>query len=231
MAEQALLDRLTQLESNIANTVKAEVKAAIDASRQVFTEEAAEACSQQLDELSAKAAKIARKNIPGSFKKDENKHVFTKGTEVLESIEEAERHLGKEKVDRALESLKSGKTVIKTLLKHVKLADREELGWEVIKHYDSDDLLSGSDDEKAWGRARRSAAAEQKKIAAPEAEKSTATGQKRRAPPANSASRSGSSNSSYVPGPSRGDSSRSYTQTFNCTRCGRNGHLARYCRF
>ena len=45
-------------------------------------------------------------------------------------------------------------------MKHVKLADREELGWNVVKHYDSDDLLYGYDDEKALGRALRLAAAE-----------------------------------------------------------------------
>ena len=38
--------------------------------------------------------------------------------------------------------------------------------WDVVKHYDSDDLLSGSEDEKALGRARRLAAAELKKTGA-----------------------------------------------------------------
>ena len=65
-----------------------------------------------------------------------------------------------------MDSLKSGKAVLNTLMKHVKLADREELGWNVVKHYDSDDLLSRSDDEKALGRARRLAAAEVKKTSA-----------------------------------------------------------------
>ena len=52
-AQQDLLDRLTQLKNNISNTVKAEVQAATEASKQGFSEEAAEACSQQLDELSS----------------------------------------------------------------------------------------------------------------------------------------------------------------------------------
>ena len=44
---------------------------------------------------------------------------------------------------------------------HKKLADWEDLGWDFIKHYDS-----GSDDEKALGRARRLATAEVKRTSA-----------------------------------------------------------------
>ena len=134
---EQVLERLSQLEANIATTVKDEVTQAVAATREGFTEEAAAACSAQLDELSAKAAKIARKSLPVSFSKPEHHHVCRDTVETME----AQRHLTKNNIDRALDSINTGKTVLNTPMKHVKLADREELGWSVVKHYDSDDLL------------------------------------------------------------------------------------------
>ena len=52
------MERSTQLEVNIATTVKEEVSRAVVASQDGFTEEAAAACSAHLDELSPKASKI-----------------------------------------------------------------------------------------------------------------------------------------------------------------------------
>ena len=45
----------------------------------------------------------------------------------------------------------------------LRIADREENGWEVVKCYLSDDLASDSVDEKQHSRARREAAANKKK--------------------------------------------------------------------
>ena len=137
---EQVLETLTQLEANIATTVKDEVTRAVAASREGFTEEAAAACSAHLDELSAKAAKIARKSLPVSFSKPKHRHVYEKARDTVETME-AQRHLTKNNIDRALDSINTGKTVLNTPMKHVKLADREELGWSVVKHYDSDDLL------------------------------------------------------------------------------------------
>ena len=45
----------------------------------------------------------------------------------------------------------------------LKIADREEDGWEVVRCDLSDDLASESEDEKQLSRARREAAANKKK--------------------------------------------------------------------
>ena len=47
--------------------------------------------------------------------------------------------------------------------KLLRIADREEDGWEVVKCYLSDDLASDSEDEKQLSRACRQAAANKKK--------------------------------------------------------------------
>ena len=116
---EQVLERLTQLEANIATSVKDEVSRAVAASREGFTEEVAAACSAHLDELSAKAAKITRKSLPVSFSKPEHRHVYEKARDTVETMEEAERHLTKNNIDRALDSIKTGKTVLNTLMKHI----------------------------------------------------------------------------------------------------------------
>ena len=233
---EQVLERLTQLEANIATTVKDEVSRAVAASREGFTEEAAAACSAHLDELSAKAAKIARKSLPVTFSKPEHRHVYEKARDTVETMEEAERHLTKNNIDRALESLKTGKTVLNTLMKHVKLADREELGWSVVKHYDSDDLLSGSDDEKALGRARRIAAAEAKKTvpATPTSKSANPSSAQTtsRPPPSLRQDSSGSrrGRSTAAPSNTRPRSRSPRGREYYCYICCHYGHTARYCR-
>ena len=66
-------------------------------------------------------------------------------------------------MERAKERLSSGKNLIYKKLKHIKLADREDLGWQVVKFYESDDLASDSEDENHINRAKREATAASKK--------------------------------------------------------------------
>ena len=66
-------------------------------------------------------------------------------------------------MERAKERLSSGKNLIYKKSKHIKLADREDLGWQVVKFYESDDLTSDSEDEKYINRAKREATAASKK--------------------------------------------------------------------
>ena len=64
---------------------------------------------------------------------------------------------------RAKERLSSGKNLIYKKSKHINLADRENLGWQVVKFYESDDLATDSEDEKHINRAKRKATAAFKK--------------------------------------------------------------------
>ena len=63
-------------------------------------------------------------------------------------------------VARARESLNAGKKLLLKRLKAVKIAEREEFGWAVVRHYESDEIASNTEDENDISRARRAAAAE-----------------------------------------------------------------------
>ena len=66
-----------------------------------------------------------------------------------------------EEIDRKeLEKAKSNlETILLKQQKLIRIADREENGWEVVRHYISGHLASGSDDQKAINRARKEALA------------------------------------------------------------------------
>ena len=66
-------------------------------------------------------------------------------------------------IDRCQERLKEGKALILKQQKLIRIADREEDGWEVVKCYLSDDLASDSEDERQLNKARREAASNKKK--------------------------------------------------------------------
>ena len=56
--------------------------------------------------------------------------------------------------------LEKGMSFVNKRIKHIKLADREPLGWAVVRHYESDALADDSDDEKQIEKARKAAATE-----------------------------------------------------------------------
>ena len=60
-------------------------------------------------------------------------------------------------VKKTGELLKEGMKAIELRQKHIKIADRSELGWAVIAAYEDDELASDSDDEKRIYRAEREA--------------------------------------------------------------------------
>ena len=64
---------------------------------------------------------------------------------------------------RAKDSLNAGKKVLLKRLKAVRIADREEFGWAVLRHYESDEVASDTEDEKEISRGRWAAAAEVEK--------------------------------------------------------------------
>ena len=81
----------------------------------------------------------------------------------MEKIDEAIRAIEKGKIERCKEKLAEGKNIILKQQKLLRIADREEDGWEVVKCHLSDDLASDSEDEKQLSRARRKAAGNKKK--------------------------------------------------------------------
>ena len=66
-------------------------------------------------------------------------------------------------MEAAKAALHAGMKLLLKQQKLIKIADREEHGWDVVRHYVSDDLASDSEDEKNLNRARREALATIKK--------------------------------------------------------------------
>ena len=100
------------------------------------------------------------------FKRKGNETQYTFNTTAEEHIDAARKELGKlnpvKENDKAIlkktgKLLKEGIKAIKVRQKHIKIADRAELGWAVVAAYEEDELALDSDDEKRIYRAEREA--------------------------------------------------------------------------
>ena len=122
--------------------------------KRIFVEEYNEAVTK----------KLKTENIP-DLKRPGNKAQFKANNEILQKIENSLEAIDSNKLKKAKECLEEGKKLVLKRQKLIKIADREDDGWEVVKCYVSDDLASDSDDEKQLLRARKEAATRKKKAA------------------------------------------------------------------
>ena len=82
------------------------------------------------------------------FKSKDNKTRYEANNNILEKIDDAINSIEKGHIEICQEKLTEGKALILKQQKIIRIADREENGWEVVKCYLSDDLASDSKDEK-----------------------------------------------------------------------------------
>ena len=146
--EGDLVDRITD---SLRTTIAAEVRKALQGSKREFSLLAAEACSTNLDALAARAAKKARVDMP-DFKRKGTKNQYFHNRGVLDEVESALVALGSNDVEQAKENINTGKKLLLKRLKAIKIADREEFGWAVVRH--SDEIASDTEDEKDISRAK-----------------------------------------------------------------------------
>ena len=93
------------------------------------------------------------------FKSKGNKIRYEVNQDILGKIETAIDAIDDNDLAAAKTELESGKSLINKQQKLIRIADREEHGWEVVKCYLSDDLADDTDDEKELARARKAALA------------------------------------------------------------------------
>ena len=116
-----------------------------------------------LDKTTDKAIKRIKGSIIPEFKSKDNKIRCEANNNILEKIDDAINSIENGNIKKCQEKLKEGKVLILKQKKLIRIADREEDGWEVVKCYLSDDLASDLEDKKQLNRARREAASNKKK--------------------------------------------------------------------
>ena len=138
----------------IARLVTESLQESLRAHEESSTNRIADAVRAEIDkQLEARVTK--RKSL--EFRNEGNKRRYNANEEILESMDKALREINKNDTDAARKAVTEGKNLLLKQQKLIRLADREELGWEVAKHYMSDELASDSEDEKAMKKARKEA--------------------------------------------------------------------------
>ena len=107
------------------------------------------------------------------FQKKGNEAQFMFNSTVEEHIETAKKEMAKvlplaaadqkTALTKAMTELNEGTKVIAVRQKHIKIADRSELGWGVVAAYENDDLAENSDDERRLFKAEKEAERRQQK--------------------------------------------------------------------
>ena len=98
-----------------------------------------------LDKTTDETIKRIKSSTIPEFKSKGNKICYEANNNILKKIDDAMNAIEKGHIDRSQERLKEGKALILKQQKLIRIADREEDGWEVVKCYLSDDLASDSD--------------------------------------------------------------------------------------
>ena len=101
-----------------------------------------------LDKTTDKTIKRIKNLTIPEFKGKGNKIRYKVDNNILQKIDDAMNVIEKGHIERCQERLKEGKTLILKQQKLIRIAERGEDGWEVVKCYLSDDLSSDSEDEK-----------------------------------------------------------------------------------
>ena len=101
-----------------------------------------------VDKATDEAVKRMKSSTVPEFKNKGNKIRYEANNSIMEKIGEATSAIEKGKIGRCQEKLAEGKKIILKQQKLLRIADREEVGWEVVNCYISDNLTSDSEDEK-----------------------------------------------------------------------------------
>lgn len=144
LLEPTILDKV---ETTIANKTRDIVNATSESIKRSL--------GDTLVNETAKKLKLEKKQEFKS-KSHEIQHEFNESIEQV--LRNAKISIQAKDVESANKILDEGMKIIKKRQKLIKIADREENGWEVVKCYVSDDLASDSDDEKSLQKARKEAA-------------------------------------------------------------------------
>ena len=118
------------------------------------------------DMSAQRMVKKIRRDRGYEFKRKGNEKQFLFNDELKDRIEAASAHLAKLKpasepetaaLKAATEELQEGAKAIHMRQKLIRIADRSDLGWQVVEAYESDELASDDEDAKRLEKAQKSA--------------------------------------------------------------------------
>ena len=102
-------------------------------------------------------AKKLKEESKITFRFEGNKKQFQFNSDLAEKVKSASVALGKRKLDLVKTHLEELDSDIKKRNKLIRLADKSAAGWDLVNEYLSDELASGSEDEKRIRRAEQRA--------------------------------------------------------------------------
>ena len=102
-------------------------------------------------------AKKLKEESKITFRFEGNKKQFQFNSDLAEKVKSASVALGKRKLDLVKTQLEGLDSDIKKRNKLIRLADKSAAGWDLVNEYLSDELASGSEDEKRIRRAEERA--------------------------------------------------------------------------
>ena len=157
----------SQIKDLIMSMIKEAMKDVFDSAIQSKSKELEnrmKRCMEEMvEETSNEAVKRIKADLVPKFKNPGNKDQYDHVQAIKSSMDEAITTLGAKNIQKAKEKLEQGKSLITEQIELIKLADREEDGWEVVKFYKTDDLADNSEDEKNISKAKKLAAVAKKK--------------------------------------------------------------------
>ena len=149
----------------VSKEIKDAIKTAIAESMGDIVTATAIATKRTLaDDLEKAVEKRAKLEEKPTLKRRFNEDQFKHSKEMERIMDKISGHLEDNDKGKAKEAVEEGKKLIHKRQKLIRIADREEDGWEVIKCYQSDALASDSDDEKRLNKSRRQARLNRKEL-------------------------------------------------------------------
>jgi ATP-dependent protease HslVU (ClpYQ) ATPase subunit len=132
-----------------------------------YLEQKVESLSKNLSSEASGRSKQIERQAEGQSRKFAGSKLdqFLFNVEIQDSLEETAAILNRMDIPNALDKLESTLGLLRQRQKKIKLADKSEASWLVVKEYEAEELASNSKDEKRIRKAQTTALCKKSKAA------------------------------------------------------------------